>query len=343
MEEARARGLKITADQYPYQYAGKGPDRDLIPEKVWLGEKPETVGKADLVGLYGHLRDHELIALYEKATPFPPLSERHKEFLAGLSRERLVSLVTQTMAFPDYLRMGVVDPFDFQPVDVSNTRQRMDFLKRLNDPEEAKKIREMMNKEIERAGAENIIVEISNERELEGKSLAAIAREKGKSVEATAIELGLMGTQIVPLMMAEDDIEHFMKKDYVATGSDGDAPFYGTNGPFGSVHLRSYTTFLHKIEKYALERKAISVEHAIRSQTSLPAEIMGFSDRGWIREGYKADINVIDLKNLKIRATVANPSRYCEGVRYLIINGRLVIDAGKFNGTLAGEILKPGL
>ena len=67
---------------------------------------------------------------------------------------------------------------------------------------------------------------------------------------------------------------------------------------------------------------------------------MGFKDRGWIKEGYKADINVVDLKNLRIRATVANPSRYCGGVQYLLINGRLVIDDGKYNGTLAGEILK---
>ena len=92
--------------------------------------------------------------------------------------------------------------------------------------------------------------------------------------------------------------------------------------------------------KFREERKAISVEHAIRSQTSLPAQIMGFKDRGWIKEGYKADINVIDLSNIKIKATRSNPHVYCEGVKYLIINGKLVIDEGKFNGKLAGQVLK---
>jgi N-acyl-D-aspartate/D-glutamate deacylase len=155
-----------------------------------------------------------------------------------------------------------------------------------------------------------------------------------------AVELGLMGAKIVSLEMEEDDIEYIMKQDYVATGSDGDAPFHGLDGIFGPIHLRSYTTFLHKIKKYAMERKAVSLEHTIRSQTSLPAQIMNLGDRGWIKEGYKADINVIDLNNIKIKATVANASRYCEGVKYLIVNGKLVIDKGKWNGSLAGQVLK---
>jgi hypothetical protein len=37
---------------------------------------------------------------------------------------------------------------------------------------------------------------------------------------------------------------------------------------------------------------------------------------------------------------VANASRFCEGVKYLIINGKLVIDKGKWNGSLAGQVLK---
>ena len=67
---------------------------------------------------------------------------------------------------------------------------------------------------------------------------------------------------------------------------------------------------------------------------------MGFADRGWIREGYKADINIIDLENIVIRATVKNPQRYCQGVRYVIINGKPVIEEGAWNGTLAGEVLR---
>jgi N-acyl-D-aspartate/D-glutamate deacylase len=340
IEKARARGLKITADQYPYRYAGKGADRDLIPEKVWFEkDDPNKLGKNDFLDLYDHLRDAELIELYSKVTPYHPLSDKHKQFLAGLSRPRLVSLVAQTVRFPMYLRMGVVDIFEFGGVDVGNVRQRAAFLKRWNDPATGPKLRQAMKEFIDETGAENIMIEVCEEPAFVGKSLQQVASLTAKPVEETAVELGLMGAKNVSLEMAEDDIEYIMKQDFVGTGSDGDAPFHGLDGVFGPIHLRSYTTFLHKIKKYALERRAVSLEHVIRSQTSLAAGIMNLNDRGWIKEGYKADINVIDLQNIKIRATVANPSRYCEGVKFLVVNGKVVIDGGKWNGILAGRVL----
>jgi len=341
IEKARARGLKITADQYPYRYAGKGADRDLIPDKVWFEkDDPNRLNKEDFLDLYDHLRDSELIDLYSKVTPYYPLSDKHKQFLTELPRQRLVSLVAQSVRFPMYLRLGVVDIFEFGGVDVGHVRQRAAFLKRWNDPETGQKMRQDMKEFIAEAGAENIIIEVCEEPDFVGKSLQEIASLKGNPVEEMAVELGLMGAKIVSLEMGEDDIEYIMKQDYVGTGSDGDAPFHGLDGVFGPIHLRSYTTFLHKIKKYALERKAVSLEHVIRSQTSLPAQIMNLNDRGWIKEGYKADINVIDLDNIKIEATVANPSRYCEGVKYLVLNGKVVIDKGKWSGTLAGQVLK---
>jgi N-acyl-D-aspartate/D-glutamate deacylase len=179
-------------------------------------------------------------------------------------------------------------------------------------------------------------VGICVEKNLEGKSLKEVAAIKGKSIEDTAIELELMGAKCVPFQMSEDDIEYIMKKDYVGTGSDGEAPFYG----IGLTHIRAYSTFLHKIKKYALERKAVSVAHVIRSQTSLPAQIMNWGDRGWIKEGYKADVVVLDLNNIKTPTSISNPHQYSSGVQYLLINGQIVLDKGQWSGKLPGQVLK---
>jgi N-acyl-D-aspartate/D-glutamate deacylase len=211
------------------------------------------------------------------------------------------------------------------------------FLQKLNDPEEGKRIREKIREYIDDAsGPENIIVGICVEKNLEGKSLLQVADMKRKSIEDAAIELELMGARCIPLRMCEEDIEYIMKKDYVGTGSDGTAPFYG----IGLTHIRSYSTFLHKIKKYALERKSVSLPHIIRSQTSLPAQIMNWEDRGGIKKGYKADIVVLDPKNIKPRTSISNPHAYSEGVKYLLINGKLVLDKGKWTGNLPGEIIK---
>ena len=128
IEKARARGLKITADQYPYRYAGKGADRDLIPDKVWFEkDDPNRLSKEDFLDLYDHLRDSELIDLYSKVTPYFPLSDKHRRFLAELPRPRLVSLVAQSVRFPMYLRMGVVDIFEFGGVDVGKCQAEGGF------------------------------------------------------------------------------------------------------------------------------------------------------------------------------------------------------------------------
>jgi N-acyl-D-aspartate/D-glutamate deacylase len=180
-----------------------------------------------------------------------------------------------------------------------------------------------------------MIVGICVERSLEGKSLQEVARLKGLPVADAAIELELRGAKCVPLQMSEADIEEIMRRDYVATGSDGTAPFFG----IGLTHIRSYSTFLHKIKKYALERKAITVAHAIRSQTSLPAEIMNWNDRGWIKEGYKADVVLLDLGRIKTPTSISNPHQYSSGAPMVIINGVVAVDGGRHTGKLPGRVL----
>jgi len=326
IEEARAEGVKITADQYPYRFSSGYPYRSLVPRSTWLGkEETERLKASDIEAIFDHLRDLQLIELYKKVTPYIPISERHQQFLDELTRKRLVRFVAQSL-----ISLG-----DFQGPD--NSRERMLFLNRMKDPEEAKKIRQEVKDYIDNlVGPENYIVGICVERNLEGKSLKQVAAMKGKSIADTAIELELMGAKCIPLQMCEEDIEYIMKKDYVGTGSDGTAPFYG----IGLTHIRSYSTFLHKIKKYALQRKSVSLPHVIRSQTSLPAEVMNWDDRGWLKEGYKADIVILDLKNIKIKTSISNPHQYSEGIKYLLINGKVVLFEGKWNGNLPGKVLK---
>jgi N-acyl-D-aspartate/D-glutamate deacylase len=326
IEYARKRGLKITADQYPYRFSNNYPYRSLIPTHAWRGDDDtERLTDEDIEGIFDYLRNDELIHLYKKVTPYIPLSEHHQQFLHALPRERLVRFVAQQLIRPSW----------FQGPE--NDRERMLFLQRMNDPVEAQEIREAVRNYIQRlSGAENLMVGICVEKALEGQSLQQIADAKGKSVEDMAIELELMGAKVVPLQMCEEDIEYIMKKEYVGTGSDGSAPYYGIDLP----HIRSYATFLHKIKKYGQERKTVSIAHIIRSQTSFAAEVMNWRDRGLIKPSYKADMVVLDMDNIETRTSISNPHQYSRGVEYLLVNGKVVIDGGRYNGTLAGDVIK---
>jgi len=326
IEAARSRGLTITADQYPYRFTNGYPYSRLIPRATWIGrEAADRLTAGDVTKIFDHLGDGELIELYKKVTPFYPLSPRQVEFLNGLPRKRLV----------DFVASDLFELSDFQGP--QNMRERRLFLKRLADPDEGRKIRQEVRAAIDNAlGPENYVVGISVEKNLEGKTLKEVAALKGKSVEDAAIELELMDAKCIPFQMCEPDIEYIMKKDWVGTGSDGTAPSYG----IGLTHIRSYTTFLRKIKNYVLDKPVISMSHAVRSQTSWPAQIMKWDDRGWIKEGCKADIVVLNPAALKTPSSISNSHQYSQGVDYLLVNGRLEIDQKKWNGVLAGQVLK---
>jgi N-acyl-D-amino-acid deacylase len=323
VEEARSRGLKITADQYPYRFSNTEPYSPLIPRNVWLGTGEEAGLRIDeLARTFSHLRDAELLELYSRVTPYFPLSRQHLEFLSSLPRDRFIDLVAS-----EVLSGMVHGP--------ENERERALFIRRLSQANTAEAICEGVKKYVETVGPENLIVAIAADKSLEGKSLAEIAARKNKSVADLAIELELAGARVVPFNMCEEDIEYIMKKDYVATSSDGIVAVYG----IGLPHVRSYSTFLYKIKEYALKRRTISLAQVIRSQTSLPAEIMNWSDRGRIAEGCAADVVVFDLMKISVPSSISSPHQFSQGVRHLLINGEIVLDNGIWTGKLAGRVL----
>lgn len=326
IEQARKNNLRITADQYPYRFCGLSPYTSLIPGSAWVGKEDiERLPFSDIEKIFGYLRDSELIELYKKTTPYVPVTERHEQFLNELPRREMVVRVIGNVI--DFSHLYGPD----------SARGRMSFLKRMEDPNEAEEIRKAITNHINnKSGPENFIIGVCVEKNLEGKSLKEAAAIKGKSIPDVAIELELMGASCMPQELCEADIEYIMKKDYVGTGSDGTVPTYGKGLP----HIRCYSTFLHKIKKYALERETVSVSNVIRSQTSLPAQIMNWADKGWIKEGYKADIVILDLDNIVNGASISQPHQYSEGVEYLFINGQVVLDQGKWNGKLPGKVLK---
>lgn len=127
-----------------------------------------------------------------------------------------------------------------------------------------------------------------------------------------------------------------MQHDYVFTVSDG----YTVFKPGMSPHPRFYGCFPHKIRKYAIEEKLMSVNDAIRSMTSLPAAKFKLKGRGRIEEGCYADIAVIDLDNFRDRATYTDRDRPSEGLKHLLVNGVFAVEDGNVTGISGGRALK---
>lgn len=183
-----------------------------------------------------------------------------------------------------------------------------------------------------------------------GKTLEQLAREHGKTYQEIVVHMALNGYEDVTggawtrgYGIHGVDVEAYIRQEYTATSSDaavsgieGLTRFEG--GP-GS-HPRHFGAFVRKIARYVKDKKTISLPFAIRSSTSLPAQIIGLRDRGMIREGYKADLVIFDFERLRDLATVLEPERRSEGIEYVIVNGRFTVDEGELTGALPGVVIQ---
>ena len=182
-----------------------------------------------------------------------------------------------------------------------------------------------------------LIAHYRPDRSLEGKSLQQIAEARQQPPVKTALELiAAQSPSIVSFNMAEDDIAHLMRQPYTMTSSDGGLVAIGEGKP----HPRNYGAFARKLSRYAGERGTVSLEHAVRSMTSLPAAVFGMRDRGVIREGAAADIVIFDPGRIVERSTYTDPHQLAEGMDYVLVNGQLVIDGGTFTDARPGRVLK---
>jgi N-acyl-D-amino-acid deacylase len=195
---------------------------------------------------------------------------------------------------------------------------------------------------IRRGGPENIIVMDHPKKKYVGKTLRELAGEMKKDPVEVAIQLALQGDKdrrgggrLRGFSMSEVDVETYAAQPWVMTASDGGLALPED----GFVHARFYGTFPRKIKKYAMEKGVLSVEDAVRSMTSLPAMVLGLKDRGLVREGNVADLVIMDLEKIRDTATFFEPHQYPEGMEYVLVSGKFVIDKGNPTGALPGRII----
>jgi N-acyl-D-amino-acid deacylase len=178
-------------------------------------------------------------------------------------------------------------------------------------------------------------------KEYEGKRMDDIAHMMDKDPVDALCDL-LISEETFPyaiyFQMSEPDVRAGLQEPWVGIGSDGVA--VNPEMKFmGRPHPRFYGTFPRVLGVYVREQKVISLADAVRKMTSLPAQIIGLSDRGLLRPGMAADITIFDPATVADRATFEDPSQYPTGIPYVIVNGVVVIDQERHTGALSGRVL----
>ena len=228
------------------------------------------------------------------------------------------------------------------------------LLERLRDPDLRRKIRENIEEGLlgwenfaGELGWENIYVTrvVTDENKpIEGKNLREIREARGDPDECTSLldllleEEGAAG--MIIFSMEEGDIRRIMRHHLQMVGTDSGSS--STTGFMrrGKPHPRGYGSYPKILGRYVREHGVLRLEEAVRKMTSMPAQRFGILDRGLLRPGMWADMVVFDPKKVIDKATYQDPHQYPEGIEYVIVNGVMTVDKGRYTGALAGRTLR---
>ena len=138
--------------------------------------------------------------------------------------------------------------------------------------------------------------------------------------------------------MCEEDIITILQFPACAFSTDGstrDRP----STVMRPAHPRNYGSFAKVLQRYVREMNILSLEDAVRKMTSLPANFLGLSDRGYILPGVEADLTIFAADKIENIATYSEPDQYPIGIEYVVVNGKIAAEKGKRTDILAGKVL----
>ena len=185
-------------------------------------------------------------------------------------------------------------------------------------------------------GSHITISEFSPNESYAGHTIAELAKANGLSEVEMYIRLIREGDAahtealIIGQSMIESDIKAFYQQPWVMVASDG-----GVN----SEHPRGAGTFPRVLGLYVREKHWLTLPEAIRKMTSLPAQRLGWKDRGILRNGAIADLVLFNPETVIDRSTFSDPTALSAGIEKVLVNGVLVWDSGKPTGARPGTVI----
>lgn len=189
---------------------------------------------------------------------------------------------------------------------------------------------------VQTLGWNRVIVSGSSNPEEAGKSIAMLAKQNGCEPGEYALDLLLREKGNVPVILEEmdpDDVRKIISREDCIVISDS------LYSDAGKPHPRKYGAFQRFLCQYVKEEKLLTRCQAIDRVTRMPAEFLGLERRGEIRQGYFADLVLMDWNRLKDRATYVKPNQSSVGVCKVFVNGCLAFDNGQFLEKAAGVLL----
>ncbi|MGH8176642.1 MAG: N-acyl-D-amino-acid deacylase family protein [Steroidobacter sp.] len=180
-----------------------------------------------------------------------------------------------------------------------------------------------------RGGAEAILLA---EPPYTNQTLAQVAAQLQRPVEAVVIDvMGFGGPSAAHFNMREDVQDGFIAWEHASICTDGGPSLH---------HPRSWGTYPKVLQEIVRERKVITMEHAIRKMSGLPATIVPLAKRGRIKAGYYADLVIFSPETVRSTATWEKPAQAPIGIDHVIVNGCVQVENSRMTSNDCGRLLR---
>jgi N-acyl-D-aspartate/D-glutamate deacylase len=209
---------------------------------------------------------------------------------------------------------------------------RDSLVRRLTDPSLAERLRGEMTENLRRrGGAAALLITSARDTALVGRTLEQVAAREGTDAITTAMRiLAREGPSVASFNMQQSDVDAFAVQPWVATGSDG-----------SGGHPRKYGAFPKALRDFVVDRPIMSLEAFVARSSANTARTFGLADRGVLAPGMFADVIVFDPAAVRDRSTYTDPERPAAGMRWVVVNGVVVIDDGALTSARPGRTVRP--
>lgn len=312
----------------------------------YYAQAPEMAALAKAVGeneglIMSHMRNEDDDQIEKSIKElvlqgkYAPVHISHFKVVYGKGPARAKQLLSM---LDSARKMGVSATADVYPYTASYTGIGIVFPDWAKPPNDFKKVVSARRKELKKFLHDKVVKRNGPEATLlgngkwRGMTLAGVADSLKLSFEDVLIDvIGPDGASGAYFVMNEELQDVLIQDSLVCISSDGSPTMH---------HPRGYGSFAKIIGYYVNETELLSLEDAVRKMTSLPAAILGLKNRGQIKVGYKADLLIFDLAQVKDLATYEEPHRMATGFEYIIINGELAKSPGDSGIKRYGHFLR---
>jgi len=206
---------------------------------------------------------------------------------------------------------------------------RAALLKRFEDASTMARMRPEIADNLRRRGGPASLLITSGPASAEGKTLEAVAKERGLDpIDAAIAILKEREAGVASFNQSEADIATFMQQPWVVTSSDA-----------SQGHPRYYASFARKYATYVKDKQVIDLRTFIARSTAVTARMFGLAGRGELKSGAYADVIAFDPARFAPRADYAHPALFATGMRTVVVNGKIALEDGEPTGVAAGRPL----